>query len=64
MQCKSDDYKEGNISWTDLSIDEQTVLLEDYGHYLDGLPPTCDMRTKQERLQAWLAEKISRIHIE
>jgi hypothetical protein len=44
-------------TWSELSIDEQTVLLEDYGHYLDGLPPTCDMRTKQERLQAWLAEK-------
>jgi hypothetical protein len=44
-------------TWSELSIDEQTALLEDYGHYLDGLPPTCDMRTKQERLQAWLAEK-------
>jgi len=43
--------------WTGLSIDEQTALLEDYGHYLDGLPLTCDMRTKQERLQAWLAEE-------
>jgi hypothetical protein len=44
-------------TWSELSIDEQTALLEDYGHYLDGLPPTCDMRTKQERLQAWLAEE-------
>jgi hypothetical protein len=44
-------------TWSELSIDEQTALLEDYGHYLDGLPPTCDMRTKQERFQTWLAEK-------
>jgi hypothetical protein len=44
-------------TWSELSIDEQTALLEDYGHFLDGLPLTCDMRTKQERLQASLAEK-------
>ena len=44
-------------AWTDLSIEEQTALLDAYGHYLDGLPTTCDMRTKQERLQSWLAGK-------
>ena len=43
--------------WDLLSVEQQTALLNEYGHYLDSLPATCDMRTKQERFQAWLAKK-------
>jgi len=32
-------------------------LREDYGRYLDSLPPTCDLETKTERFRAWLAER-------
>jgi hypothetical protein len=40
-----------------LSLDEQLRLREACGHYLDGLPPTCDLVAKQQRFQAWLAEQ-------
>jgi len=43
--------------WESLSLTEQLALREEYGHYLDGLPPTCSMETKLERFRHWLAEK-------
>ena len=41
--------------WSSLSPDEQLVLRERYGRYLDTLPRTCDPGTKMERFQDWLA---------
>lgn len=43
-------------SWEALSPDEQLRLREEYGRYLDDLPPTCSLETKIERFQRWLAE--------
>lgn len=43
--------------WDDLQRDEQIKLLIDYGHYLDQLPPTCSMESKEIRLRDWLAEQ-------
>ncbi|WP_078118264.1 hypothetical protein [Thiosocius teredinicola] len=43
--------------WNDLDGDEQIALREAYGHYLDSLPPTCDLDTKIERFRRWLAER-------
>lgn len=43
--------------WQALSVSEQLQLREDYGHYLDSLPPTCDLQTKVERFTRWLAER-------
>jgi hypothetical protein len=43
--------------WDKLPEDEQLRLREAYGHYLDGLPPTCDLRTKAQRFREWLAEQ-------
>ncbi|MGM0593696.1 MAG: hypothetical protein ACQETD_04080 [Pseudomonadota bacterium] len=45
------------LDWEELERDEQINLLIEYGDYLDGLPPTCSMETKEQRLRAWLAEK-------
>lgn len=43
--------------WEELERDEQIKLLIDYGNYLDELPPTCSMETKEQRLKVWLAER-------
>jgi hypothetical protein len=43
--------------WSSLTEDEQTELRIAFGHYLDGLPPTCSLDTKVERFRAWLAER-------
>jgi hypothetical protein len=43
--------------WEQLSSDRQLALREAYGRYLDGLPPTCDLATKEQRFRAWLAEQ-------
>ena len=43
--------------WADLSHEEQLALREEYGRYLDTLPPTCDMDRKLERFRIWLAER-------
>lgn len=45
------------IPWDDLDEPRQLELREAYGHYLDTLPPTCDLGTKTERFSAWLAEQ-------
>jgi len=41
--------------WDTLRADEQLRLREAYGHYLDSLPPTCDLDTKEQRFRDWLA---------
>ena len=43
--------------WADLSPEEQVRFREEYGRYLDTLPPTCDMHRKLERFRAWLAAR-------
>ena len=42
------------IPWELLSSKEQTELRVRYGHYLDTLPPTCSLETKNERFRQWL----------
>ncbi|MES9960163.1 MAG: hypothetical protein ABW089_07005 [Sedimenticola sp.] len=42
--------------WNDIPHQEQLRLREEYGHYLDQLPPTCDLGVKIERFRQWLAE--------
>jgi hypothetical protein len=44
-------------TWQTLTPEEQLKLREAYGHYLDTLPPTCDLREKEARFAAWLAEQ-------
>jgi SNF2 family DNA or RNA helicase len=44
-------------SWADLTAEQQLRLREEYGRYLDTLPPTCDLGTKLERFRRWLAER-------
>jgi hypothetical protein len=43
--------------WNALRDAEQTELRVAFGHYLDGLPPTCSLDTKIERFRAWLAAR-------
>lgn len=45
------------VSWVSLSPERQLALREDYGRYLDSLPPTCSLETKLERFRGWLAER-------
>lgn len=45
------------IDWDALPADRQLVLREAYGHYLDSLPPTCDLDEKQRRFRDWLADQ-------
>jgi hypothetical protein len=45
------------LAWHDLPPNRQTLLQEEYGRYLDTLPPTCDPGTKMERFRHWLAER-------
>ena len=51
----SETQPDGLRPWDDLPADEQLHLREAYGHYLDGLPPSCDPVTKQQRFRDWLA---------
>jgi hypothetical protein len=37
--------------WNELTAQEQLALREAYGHYLDGLPATCDLTEKNERFR-------------
>lgn len=47
----------GLRDWHSLTPDEQVALQEEYGRYLDTLPPTCSLETKIERFNRWLAER-------
>jgi hypothetical protein len=40
--------------WDSLPGEQQLELGEEYGHYLDSLPPTCSLETKIERFRRWL----------
>jgi hypothetical protein len=40
--------------WNALSVAEQSRLLDEFGHFQDELPRTCDLSQKIERLQTWL----------
>ena len=51
------DNSEQGRPWSSLPAAEQLELRETYGHYLDGLPPTCDLDTKVERFERWLRER-------
>ncbi len=53
---KSDSAKQ-LIHWDDLDKEQKTTLLVEYGYYLDTLPPTCSLQSKNERFAQWLAEK-------
>ena len=52
-QAKSGELRD----WRDLTAGQQLQLREAYGHYLDSLPPTCDLDGKVERFRRWLAER-------
>ena len=43
--------------WHQLDAREQLQLREAYGHYLDTLPPTCDLEEKTARFRRWLAKR-------
>lgn len=43
--------------WSALDVDAQTGLQIAFGHWLDGLPPTCAMATKVARFKGWLRER-------
>jgi hypothetical protein len=43
--------------WRSLDSVEQVALREAYGHYLDTLPPTCDLAEKTGRFRRWLAQR-------
>jgi len=45
------------LSWETLSPQRQLELRESYGRYLNGLPPTCSMKSKIERFRRWLEER-------
>ncbi|GEM_PF-6550369 len=47
---------QGERHWREIPAEEQVQLLRRYGEYLDALPRTCDMRTKERRFAAWLAQ--------
>jgi hypothetical protein len=48
---------EQRTAWSSLAKDEQTALLIAFGHHLDGLPPTCSMDVKEQRLRDWLGQR-------
>ena len=49
---------EGELTpWDDLTPERQLELREAYGHYLDTLPPTCDVDIKNDRFRRWSAEQ-------
>jgi hypothetical protein len=43
--------------WSELPAEEQLALREAYGHYLDTLPPTCELAEKLARFRRWLDEQ-------
>jgi hypothetical protein len=45
------------VPWEALSAERQLKLREQYGRYLDSLPPTCSLETKIERFRHWLNQR-------
>ncbi|MGD2074002.1 MAG: hypothetical protein PVG38_03625 [Gammaproteobacteria bacterium] len=54
MSETSDD--ENLTPWDSLPEERQLELREEYGRYLDSLPPTCSLETKLERFRRWLKQ--------
>lgn len=56
-----DDNKEAEaivpVTWSSLSASRQLQLREEYGVYLDQLPPTCSMDQKVNRFREWLSQR-------
>ena len=44
-------------NWSELDVQEQLTLREAFGHYQDGLPPSCSLELKTQRFQHWLAQQ-------
>ena len=44
-------------AWLSLTVEEQTRMRVDYDRDNQHLPATCDIRTKNQRFRAWLAER-------
>ena len=42
--------------WTDLTLEEQTRLRQDYQEVLDRNPRTCSLQEKIDRFTQWLAD--------
>jgi hypothetical protein len=53
----SDADSKSAIPWEALSAERQLELREQYGCYLDSLPPTCSLETKIERFRHWLNQR-------
>jgi hypothetical protein len=45
------------VAWDTLNSDTRVKLREEYGYYLDTLPPTCSLETKVDRFRRWLEER-------
>ena len=45
------------IEWESLDRDEQIKLREEFGYYLDSLPPTCSLDMKIARFNEWLSDR-------
>jgi hypothetical protein len=43
--------------WEELTAERQLALRQEYGRYLDRLPPTCSLETKIERFRRWLEQR-------
>jgi hypothetical protein len=43
--------------WGEFDESERTRLLVEHGRWLDGLPPTCSLESKVQRLRLWLAQR-------
>jgi hypothetical protein len=44
-------------TWETLTSERQLELREEYGRYLDSLPPTCSLEAKIDRFRHWLRER-------
>jgi hypothetical protein len=49
--------QDGLVPWEKLPDARQIELRNEYGYYLDSLPPTCSLETKIERFRRWLQER-------
>ena len=49
--------EDGLTPWDELSAERQLELRDAYGHYLDTLPSSCDLTTKNDRFRTWLVEQ-------
>ncbi|MCG7898980.1 MAG: hypothetical protein JAY99_04965 [Candidatus Thiodiazotropha lotti] len=52
------------VEWESLERDQQIKLREEFGYYLDSLPPTCSLDMKIARFKEWLRERGVTIELE